>query len=159
MTNTKTLRLVASNGATVSTLPAGPTVKRTAEKDTITTGAKYSEGRDVTEIAKLLRADIANAQGRDLPAGIRCSVRVQRFAGGRSITITVTRFPSPVRVTDEATIEAGRGSIPKPWFTREAYAAELALVAMLDAYRTERANWQSDYCHTNFYAHVAWGLT
>ncbi len=51
------------------------------------TGAKYADGRDVADVAKDIRADIrAAVKAGALPA-LQYSVKVARYAGGRSLTI------------------------------------------------------------------------
>jgi hypothetical protein len=54
-------------------------------------GTKYVNGRDITEIAKLVRAEIKTAiKDGSLPEGLKASVRISRYSMGQSLDIGIT---------------------------------------------------------------------
>ncbi len=120
-------------------------------------GSKYESTKDlgITEIAKLIRADIKAAiTSGDLPADSAASVRIQRFSGGQSVSVVLT-VPGIVRVAEEEA-DAGRANrVSKPWLTRVAYNAEATIENILSAYNFDRSDTQSDYFHVRFYTHVS----
>lgn len=99
-----------------------------------TTGSKFVAGRDVTAIAKLIRADIKDAiMACTLVSCAKYSVKTDRYSMGQSITVTV----SGLRRGDLANV------------TR----AEVQ--AIVDAYNNTSTNWQSDYCNAEFSGSVS----
>ncbi len=57
-------------------------------------GSKYVHGRDLADVAKLVRADIAAAvKAGVLPAGLKVSVRIRRYSMGQSLDVFVTAAP------------------------------------------------------------------
>lgn len=103
------------------------------------TGDRYSSDRDITEIAKLVRADIkAAVAARELPApSKRPSVRVSRYAGGQSLDIEFLPIMemSPNR--------------------REEVVVKLR--AITDRYNFNYSDSMCDYFNVNFYCHVRVG--
>lgn len=124
-------------------------------------GAKYERGRDITEIAKLVRADIKAAiKAGDLPKGTKCSVRVSRFSGGRSLTVTVKALPGINGLNwyrldaEKAEPHQYPGNFPQ--HARAIYSPEgtrvvKLLEAMVEAYNFDGSDTQTDYFHVNFY--------
>ena len=147
--------MTVQNGASNDNCRA-PTVRVPAPV-AVAIGSKYeaTKGLDIAEVAKLVRADIkAAVASGELPEGSVASVRIQRFAGGKSIT-AVLAIPGVVRLSPEET-EAGRSNrVPKPWLTRVAYNAEAAVERIVEAYNYDRSDSQSDSFNVRFYAHVS----
>lgn len=131
--------------------------QRTAQMEAEThrhTGSKYEsvKNSDPAEVAALIRADIkAEVKAGRLPKATY-SVRLSRYAGGRSIDVRASRFPFAVHVEGwEAARDAG---VKKAWLSRDAYAVEVALTAIVDAYRRAVSHGQSDYYECNFHGDV-----
>jgi len=109
-----------------------PTAARQAATDW--TGDQYEQGRDVADIAKLIRADLKAAQGvGGLPAGLKFSVKISRFSGGVSCD---------VRVQGMSRSDPGSRDV------------ENAITAIVNAYKRDRSDSQSDYWNVNFYSDV-----
>lgn len=118
-----------------------------------TVGPKYEATRDlgIAEIAKLVRQDIktAIAEGR-LPAGLKCSVTIQRYSMGQSLDIRVTDAPFAVKVAEhEATDNRAQG-LKWAWLTRDAVGVLETLGEIHSAYNYDNSDPQSDY-HSNRY--------
>jgi len=112
-------------------------------------GAKYDPDLDIAEIAKKVRADIKAAK---LPGKI--SVRIQRYAGGRSLRVKAV-VPFPVRHGDVERENRERAEgLDCPWLTREAYELQEKLKEITEAYNYDRSDIQTDYFDVNFYLHV-----
>lgn len=122
-------------------------------------GAKYQQGRDTAEIAKLFRADVKAliAKG-ELPKGLKLSVRVRRFAGGSSIDVDVTACPG-IEVANPAyvlCVEAiPNRFVPNLWnWTTASKALVKQLETVLEAYNRSEIDTQSDYFNVKFYGRV-----
>jgi len=116
-----------------------------------TNGSKYTETRDldVAAVAKLVRADIKALK----IAGLVCSVRIERYSGGRSINVAVTACP--VQIQTDAYV----ASNPHAYFEGDRYTAEAkalleTLEGVLQAYNYDRSDIQSDYFCVRFYGHA-----
>lgn len=124
----------------------------------LTTGSKYQRGMDTAQVAKLVRADIKAAKkAGTLPASLETSVRISRFAGGSSLSITVTAAPVQIHASDYMAHHV-RTKGHQHWegerFTPQARALLAKLEAIGGEYnRTDRDS-QADYHNTNFFLHV-----
>jgi hypothetical protein len=132
---------------------------RPAEVRNNIVGSKYEATKDlgITEIAKLVRADIGDAIARGiLRAGIKVSVRVSRYSGGQSLTANVTAVPAgfAVRVSDDCHDAQRVASCPRPWLAREAVWVLATVERLVEAYNYDRCHLQSDSFDVRFYAHI-----
>lgn len=117
------------------------------------TGSKYlaTQNLDVSEIAKLLRTEIKDGvKAGELPTA-KYSVRIERFAGGQSIDISVKDIPFRIRAT--AAEKAAEQGAPR-WATPAARELEDKLEGMLQAYNRDDSDSQTDYFNVKFYGHV-----
>jgi hypothetical protein len=118
--------------------------------------SKFAAGRDVRDIAKDLRKDIAAAvKSGLLPKGLKCSVRIERYAGGRSIDITVTAAPgvcflSTRRIRFEIETN-GRVFTPMSRYSTEGARVIKTLEAFHASYNRDRSDLMSDYFDVAFY--------
>lgn len=120
-------------------------------------GTKYEATRDldIAVIAKMVRADIkaAIADG-SLPVGLKCSVAIERFAGGKSLDVTVTAFPGQIETDEAVRYYASRdwtADRPREIHTPAAKAAIAKLEEIRNAYNFDHSDIQSDYFHVRFY--------
>lgn len=132
---------------------------RPAEVRNNIVGSKYEATKDlgITEIAKLVRADIADAIARGiLRAGTKVSVRVSRYSGGQSLTANVTAVPAgfAVRVSEDCQDAQRAAGCPMPWLAREAVWVLATLDRLVEAYNYDRCHVQSDSFDVRFYAHI-----
>jgi hypothetical protein len=124
--------------------------------------SRHEHGRDVREIARLVRADIAAAIAcGTLPAGFETSVRISRFSMGQSLTVTVTRVPASFVVLSVARVrhELEHPYAPLPEHAAFRHSEEARrVVAVLErivaAYNRDRSDTQSDSFNVTFYGHV-----
>jgi hypothetical protein len=117
------------------------------------TGSKYVGGRDITEIAKLVRADIKAAiKGKLLPA-IKTSVRIQRFSGGRSLSVKITAFPETFCAYVANCHLSNQDS---RYIVNSDELKQLLkdLKHILDSYNFDDSDTMTDYFHVNFYGSV-----
>lgn len=131
-------------------------------------GPRYDSSLDVTVIATRLREHIKRAQWLPdshplhLPVGTAATVRIQRYAGGRSIDVRITKFPdcvlNPAKVlSNELFPMVHLGfRINTPEFTRATAVIEL----MARAYNRDDSDLQSDYysVHFSFDVDAQWEL-
>lgn len=131
-----------------------------AANDTYVPESKHVPARDVREVAVELRRDIAAAiKSGALPAGLRTSVRIERFAGGCSCDIRVTAVPagfvvmSTKRVRQD--IDSPHDFSPLPRYTPAAAALLATLERFLAAYNRDRSEIAVDYFDVSFYGHAS----
>ncbi len=118
-------------------------------------GAKYDKDMDIAEIAKRVRADIKAA----FPS-VKVSARISRYAGGRSLNVRITQLPkgmlpmNPQRVVFEA--QNPHACLPNGMPRYNAAAEKLLtdVKAIVNAYRRDQSDIQTDYFSTNFYGDV-----
>ena len=68
-------------------------------------GSKYKSGRDVKEIAKLVRTDIrAAVAAGELPKA-KYAVNISRFAGGCSLRVSVNEIAVPILNEERARLD------------------------------------------------------
>lgn len=117
------------------------TTKQSFEGYQTTTGSKFVAGRDVTQIAKLIRADIKALSFQMSTvsefAGAKFSVKASRYSMGQSITVTISGMH--------------RGQAAD---TVRSFAQ-----AIVDSYNDRETNWQSDYCRQEFSGSVSMDYT
>jgi hypothetical protein len=123
------------------------------------TGSKYSNGRDIATIAKLVRADVKAAiAASELPAGTKVSVRISRYSMGQSLSAKITAMSGPIvnparvkwDIDNPHAYPEGAPAVHSP----EAKHALLVLEAIVDAYHYDNSDTQYDHFDVNFYAHV-----
>ncbi len=118
-------------------------------------GSKYDKDMDIAETAKRVRADIKAG----FP-GVKVSVKISRYAGGRSMTLRVTGLPkgmyplNPQRVVFEAQSPNAYPPDNMPRYTAAASKLLSDLSAVVDAYRRDQSDIQTDYFSVNFYSDV-----
>ena len=110
-------------------------------------GTKYKSKKDVKEIAKDIRKDIK----AELPE-VKVSVKIERFAGGRSIDVDIKKLPNESEIINpEYNFEEPNG---QSRYTKKGQGLLDKVQAIVDAYNFDGSDTQSDYFHVNFYGHV-----
>jgi hypothetical protein len=122
-------------------------------------GSKYQSGRDIVEIAKMIRADIAAAmKAGELPK-MKIGVTTSRFAGGQSLTIAVKTFPgqvlNPARVLAQELKISEYGGTSFVWHCEQYARVQRTLEGIGNAYMRSESDMQTDYHNTNFYLTVS----
>lgn len=116
-------------------------------------GSKYTatQDLDIKEIAKLVRADIkvAIAEGV-LLAGIKCSVKIDRYSMGQSLDVYVTAFPEQIW-TDEFITSNPLVLFEGERMTAIARSTVRVLERMVAAYNQTDIDSQSDYHCVRFH--------
>jgi hypothetical protein len=126
-------------------------------RDRIAYGSKYERDLDVVEIAKRVRKELK----AELPKGTKCSVRIDRFSGGQSISLKVDAVPFPIVNPEYVCREVlephtyHQDAIGR--WTPEAVALLAQADAILSAYNFDGSDSQTDYYHVNFYGHADFG--
>lgn len=120
--------------------------------------AAVDHNSDIVEIAKAVRKDIRTAvkAGR-LPA-MKTSVTISRFSGGQSLSVEVKAIACQVQTDaylDAVAADAYHFATNVDRFTAEATSALETLESIVDAYRWDRSDPQTDYFNCNFYKHVS----
>ena len=126
---------------------------------TVAYGSKFERGLDVVEVAKRVRADIADlvASG-GLPAA-RYSVRTSRYSMGRSLDVTISDVPFILSNEERVRYdwESPHAAMPTPVLPRYSDAARALLAsveAIVAAYNFDGSDTMSDCYHVNFYGDV-----
>lgn len=145
------------NERSVGTVAAPPPAPaRAPAREDGWVGPKYDSAMDITEIAKRVRADVKTAH-----PGVKVSVRTHRFAGGRSLDLKVTGVPKGFRIMNPQHVvfeaENPHACFPRNLPRHTAAATDLlsALTAIVNAYRFDKSDIQTDYWNNNFYEHVS----
>ena len=131
-------------------------------------GDNYERGRDITEIAKLIRADLK----KECPK-CRFGVRIQRYAGGQSLAVHLMTAPFEAFAPGNKHASAGaqlnkyqlkedypgrsNGNCNGYLLTRETWEALQKVVKIVDSYRYDDSDGMIDYFNTNFYPHFEVG--
>ena len=118
-------------------------------------GSKYNNGRDIVDIAKLVRSDIANAiKAGLLPKGLKTGVRIERFSMGRSLNVKITAAPGVCFLS----VARVRFDMVEPHeFTRLPLLSPAGkriietLEAIMNAYNRNDSDIMSDYHNVSFY--------
>lgn len=127
-----------------------------------TRGAKYdaTQRLDTAEIAKRMRADIAEAIATGtLPKGIKVSVNIRRFAGGSAIDMRVRALPAGMVLHNVDWLrwnrdnpDAGYNLCPhRDCWSAEAGSALDRLKAIHSSYNRNNSDSMSDYFDVNYY--------
>lgn len=121
--------------------------------------SKYVASRDITEIAKLVRADVAAAvKAGVLPKGLKCSVRIERYSMGQSLHLTVKAAPGLVFVSTKRVrfdVETrGHEFTPMSRYSVDGQRVLDTLKAIVAAYNRDRSDIMVDYFDVNFYEHI-----
>lgn len=123
-------------------------------------GSGYDEWKDITDLAKTVRADIRAAQDNGaLPKGLEVSVTTERYSMGRSLNVTVTSVDVPVM---NPRLVSDREDVPREWdealgrwvpYSRFNNAGR-TILANLDAivrrYHVDKSDMSTDYYNVNF---------
>lgn len=114
------------------------------------TGDRYEHGRDLADVAKLLRADLK-------AAGIVGRVTISRYSMGQSLTVAVTAPAGMVLLStrrirqDLGLVAVAPGAAPDAWRSREAAAMLEGVEAMANRYnRSHNDRNQTFYVHADF---------
>lgn len=130
--------------------------------DALVAESRHQHGRDVRDVAKLVRADIAAAVASGaLPAGLEASVRISRYSMGQSLDVNVTTVPAGFVIHSVGRI---RWELEHPYdvlpehltfrHSSEARRVLGVLEQLVAAYNRERIDSASDYFNVSFHAHV-----
>lgn len=118
------------------------------------TGNKVVDGyRSVTDIAKDVRADLAEAQEKGyLPKGLSFSVTGDKYSGGQSMRVKIQGGK------DKDLFSTGSEDLRPEYgskiYTDEATEVTKRVQGIVDAYRWDASDPQVDYFNTNFYGFV-----
>ena len=133
-------------------------------------GEKYERGRDITDVAKLIRAEL-----KEQCPKCKFGVRIQRYAGGQSLTVHLMSTPFEALTLGNPQ-SSGRGSQLNKYqlkedypgrsrngncngyrLTKEAWEVLQKAVKIVDSYRYDDSDGMIDYFSTNFYPHFEIG--
>lgn len=127
-------------------------------------GAKYQKGRDVKDIAKDVRRDIASAvKAGTLPA-IKASVKIDRTSMSESIDVVITEIPVGFQAVSTERVRQEMGLSPvepgkhlASYRTPEGNALLAAVEAIVNAYNFDKSDTLTDYHNREFYVSVTFG--
>lgn len=122
-------------------------------------GALYKSGRDVADVAKLVRADLARlAKGGVLPDGFKASVRISRYSMGCSLAIAIASAGAAQVIDAEKWIEMEAGNWNGSWDGRRYSAEGKRLLEVAEhigrQYQRQESDSHTDYHNTNFHLQV-----
>jgi hypothetical protein len=115
---------------------------------------KFDASLDIKEIAKRLRKEIKAMQKMGLYAGMKVSVRIERYSGGQSLSVTIKSWDG--ELLNPAWIAADpdyRYEVDK-WTPRVCKALEV-LKRLANQWNYNNSDSQVDYFDVNYYTHVS----
>lgn len=120
--------------------------------------SKFVSGRNIADAAKLVRADIKAAIAAGLlPAGLKTSVRIDRYSMGQSLNVKITACPGVV-VASVARVrfdlEHPRDFTRLPLLSAEATRIVETIRAIVAAYNYDRSDAMYDHFDVSFYGSV-----
>lgn len=126
-------------------------------------GAKYVQGRDVAETARLIRADIKAAKNVGMIApDLTVSVTSERFSGGVAINVKIVSprpifAANPCRESEPWVTHAETGAMVtslRDRYTSEALQALSCTEQIVDAFQSDHSDTQLDHWDIAFYGSV-----
>jgi len=118
-------------------------------------GAKWTPGyRPAAEIARDIRNDLKLAKKEgDIPSDLKISVRIQNYAGGRSINVSLSGWPEE-RIWTQGIDQYGMQARRE---TREAKQVRESIENMREAYNRDNSDPRFDYFDVDYYGKTSWG--
>ncbi len=142
------------------------TEKLKVSENKVFEGSKYKQGVDVKDIAKLVRKDIKNLiEKKIIPTG-KYSVKIDRYAGGRSLDVTINEFDATVYSTEAETHFLNQGTwdnfnqsngLSAQTYSATALKTLEEIENVLKSYTRDASDSQVDYFNVNFYSNVSFG--
>jgi hypothetical protein len=122
-----------------------------------TEGELYQATRnlDITEIAKLIRKDLKD----EIFAGLKFSVRIDRFSMGQSIDCTITDAPETFAVINpnfEIAFALGNCTHGISRYTDNAAALLKVVEKVVNKYNYDDSDGMIDYFSNKYYSHVSY---
>lgn len=117
-----------------------------------TTGSKFTKYRDIKEIAKDIRADLAEAQAKNyLPKGVKFAVAVERGSWTSKVRVEIRGVPDEKIFTNE------KDNWDRSFERQTADAKEIMnrVEGISKAYNQSRTNSQVDYFQETYYAQTS----
>ena len=121
-------------------------------------GSKYAATADLhtTDVAKLIRADLRDAQKRgNLPTGITFSVRAGRSGG--DVSVVIKGYTGPIenpKLKTDPSIRFKTG-----WMDPKARKISEAVLAIVEAYNFDGSDITTDYHNVRFSTEVGFAQT
>lgn len=114
-------------------------------------GVLYESGRDTADCAKMIREDIARAQKFGAFAGLKVSVRIERYSMGSTVHVNITKSVGGVMRAEYAT----RTALDIHTNHEECYTPRIVralrwLEMIVDQYRRDDSDMMTDYYSVNF---------
>lgn len=117
-------------------------------------GAKWTPGyRPTAEIARDIRNDLKLAKKEgDIPSDLKISVKIQNYAGGRSIDVSLSGWPEE-RIWIQ---EIDQYGMPGRRETPEAKQVRESIENMREAYNRDNSDPRFDYFDVDYYGNTGW---
>lgn len=120
-------------------------------------GIKYSSSLDVAEIAKMIRQDLKAAIAKGELPKIKTSVKISRFAGGKSIDVTVKDVPKGFLIYNWDYLAEKQknphGPCPYHWHSEEAAEVLDKIKGIMRTYLRSDIDSMTDYYNVSFWDH------
>lgn len=116
-------------------------------------GDRYEKGRDVKDIAKSIRKDIAEAIKCGSVPRIKTSVTIDRYSMGQSIDVKIKGVPDGFVVRNPEWIAAERRNectLGISWMTDEARSVLETITSIAKRYHRDNSSSADDYYEVNF---------
>jgi len=126
-------------------------------------GAKYDRNLITTQIAALIRLDVAKAtKTGDLPKGLKVSVKTRYYSGGSSIDLTIIALPAEMVVINPEYVAARRRGLSAdlhdaPMLSEAVRTLTARLDGMMQAYNYDGSDSRMDHFDVRFYGHCGVG--
>ena len=135
-------------------------IEGTIQEETKKAGSKYDRDLDIKDIAKLVRKELATEY--PIKEGWKFSVKIDRYAGGQSMDVSIISIPENVYAYDAEAYDIhfqimnGEGGAWDAMKLTDNFKKILDDVkAIQDQYNYDNSDTMTDYFDVNFYGHVA----
>jgi hypothetical protein len=115
--------------------------------------SKFDPSLNIKEIAKRLRKEIKNMQKLGIYTGMKVSVRIERYSGGQSLNVTITKWdgqlhnPNWIAADQDDRHEYHR-------HTPKVLKALEVLKQLANQWNYDNSDSMVDYFDVNYYTHV-----
>jgi hypothetical protein len=116
--------------------------------------SKFDRNLDIKDIAKALRADVKKLQKMGLFAGMKVSVRIERYSMGQSLNVTITKWDGQLHNPEWIAEDPNYRYEINRWAAPVSRAVK-ALEVLANQWNYDNSDAMTDYYDVNYYTSVS----